>query len=46
MFNIKNPMQYLIALVAMPIVWTILMVFFPFYLIGYLIILIHTKKWK
>lgn len=44
MLNIKNPLQYLISLIAHPIVWAILVVVFPFYLIGYLIILIHTKR--
>lgn len=43
MLNIENPTEYLVALLVMPIVWAILVVGFPFYLIGYLIILIHKR---
>ena len=41
--SIKNPTEYVIALIAMPIVWFILVLFFPIYLIFYLIILIHKR---
>ena len=44
--SIKNPTEYVIALIAMPIVWLILVLFFPMYLVGYSIILIHKKLWK
>lgn len=43
MLNIKNPLQYLKSLITHSIVWVILVVVFPFYLIGYLIIKITSK---
>lgn len=42
-FNIDNPWEYIITIVVMPIIWVILTVFFPIYVLTYLIILKHNK---